>query len=238
MIASTMTSTAWVALLTTFALAVVVPGPDTFLVLRLGVRERRSAVLAACGIMFGNLIWTGASVLGLAALMRAVPAALPVLQVLGSAVLAWMGVQSIRGGIRGLRRRGPAAGGADAADGAGAASEGPGGEGSAAPAPRVTDHPFRLGVITNLSNPKALLFFTALFSQLLPLDATALDRLLVVVALTAIGLAWFVAFAGLTSSTGFQRWFGRATPVIDVAAGVVFLLVAAVVVVEMVLALR
>ncbi|MBO1902054.1 LysE family translocator [Leucobacter weissii] len=207
-----MTAVAWTTLLVTFAIAIVVPGPDTFLLLRLGVRERRAAMLAAGGIMVGNTIWTTASVLGLAALMRAFPAALGALQLLGSAVLIWMGVQSIRSGIGTLR------------------------ETAATFTARVTDHPLRLGMITNLSNPKALLFFAALFSQILPPDAGWLDRLAVVLALTSVGLAWFLAFAWLTSSRGFQRWFGRATPYIDLLAGIVFILVAGVILAELALA--
>lgn len=215
-----MPAATWAALLATWAVAVVVPGPDTFLLLRLGVRERRAAVLAAVGIMIGNLIWTGASVLGLAALMRTLPGALPLMQLLGSSVLVWIGVQSIRGGLRGLRARRTA-------------SEAEAGEVAAA----VTRHPLRLGFITNISNPKALLFYTALFSQLMPLEATAFDRTMIVVVLTVLGLGFFIAFALLASSRAFQRWLGRATPFIDIAAGVVFLLVAGFVLGELIVAL-
>lgn len=212
-----MPAASWAALLVTFAIAVVVPGPDTFLVLRLGVRERRAALLAACGISLGNLLWTVASVLGLAAIMQALPGALPIMQVLGSAVLIWMGIQSVRSGIRTIRTPKNAAP-------------------DATPS-KVTAHPLRLGLITNLSNPKALLFFTALFSQLMPANATTVDRTLIVVVLTVVGLAWFLVFALLTSSNGFQRWFSRATPYIDIAAGIVFLLVAGFVLGELVLSL-
>lgn len=216
-----MTPAAWAALLTTFTLAVVVPGPDTFLILRLGVRDRRAAVTAGFGIMTGNLVWTVASVLGLAALMRALPALVPIVQVAGSLILVWIGAQSIRGGITGLKLR-TSAGTADMKR-----AHGP-----------VTAHPFRLGVITNLSNPKALLFFTALFSQLLPGDATAVDRTLIVIALTVIGLAWFSVFAWFTSSQTFQRWFGRITPIIDIAAGLIFLAVAGAVLFELIRSLN
>lgn len=212
-----MPAAVWATLLATWAVAVVVPGPDTFLLLRLGVRERRAAVLAAVGIMIGNLIWTAASVLGLAAIMRTLPGALPVMQLLGSAVLIWIGVQSIRGGVKGLRARGP-----EIAKGI---------------AETVTSHPLRLGFITNISNPKALLFYTALFSQLMPMNATAFDRTMIVVVLTVLGLCFFVAFALLASSRAFQRWLGRATPFIDIAAGIVFLLVAGFVLGELVVTL-
>lgn len=209
-----MTGVAWTTLIVTFGIAIVSPGPDVFMLLRLGVRDRRAAVLAALGIMIGNAVWTVASVAGLAALLRALPGALPALQVMGSAVLIWIGVQSIRSGVRSYRDR---------------LLEDP------VLTVGVTGHPMRLGLITNLSNPKALLFFTALFSQILPANATLLDRALIVIVLTAVGLAWFVSFALLTSSHGFQRWFGRATPYIDIAAGAVFLIVAGAILLEVLL---
>lgn len=226
-----MSAAAWTALLVTFAVAISVPGPDTFLLLRLGLRERRAAVRAALGIMVGNTIWTVASVLGLAALLRALPGVLPALQLLGSTVLIWLGAQSIGSGIRAHRDRGRTGSpGAGTASGAGAASA------SASTTIGAVRHPLRLGLLTNLSNPKALLFFAALFSQILPAGASWLDRLAIVVALTALGLAWFVSFAWLTSASGFQRWFGRATPAIDIVAGAVFVLVALAILVELAVA--
>lgn len=223
-----MTAAAWATLLITFAVAISVPGPDTFMLLRLGVRERRAALLAACGIMIGNAIWTTASLLGLSALMRALPGALPTLQVAGSLVLLWMGTQSTRGGIRGLRARRAARADTPESAATGTAT----GTGTAVVSPTVTRHPLRLGIITNLSNPKALLFFAALFSQILPTDAGWFDRAAILIALTAVGLAWFLSFAWLTSSRAFQRWFGRVTAYIDLVAGAVFVLVAAVILIE------
>lgn len=223
-----MTAASWAALIATFTVAIIVPGPDTFLLLRLGVRNRRAAVLGGFGVMIGNAIWTSVSVLGLAALMRTLPGALPILQSIGSLALIWMGTQSIRGGIAALRLRRTV--GSDEL-GESTPCE------TASETSGIAAHPLRAGILTNLSNPKALLFFTALFAQLLPADASGLDRLLVFLAFTAIGVAWFTAFALCMSTQSFQRWFGRATPAIDIIAGIVFLAVALGVLVELALAL-
>lgn len=227
-----MTAAAWVTLLVTFTLAVILPGPDTFMLLRVGVRDRRAAVLAALGILIGNTVWTVGSLVGLATVLQAVPEALRALQFFGALVLTWMGVQSLRGGVRLWAQRRAVA----AHDSTGA------GEGAVAPilgriAGPVTGHPLRLGLITNLSNPKALLFFSALFSQILPADSGWVDRVTILLVLTLIALAWFLCFALLTSSAPFQRWFGRATPVIDIVAGAVFITVAAFILVELALTL-
>lgn len=208
-----MTSAAWAALVLTWVAAITMPGPDTFLLLRLGVRDRRAAVLAALGIMGGNFAWIAISVLGVTALIGAVPWLLPALQIGGSAVLVWLGVQSIRAGVRGLRTRGEATLGGE------------------------IRRPFLLGLTTNLANPKALIFFAALFTQVLPADASWAERGAIVAVLVAIGIAWFVGFALATSSRAFQRWFRRASAWIDIAAGVVFVLVAVAILTELALQL-
>lgn len=212
--ATALTAADWLTLGVAWIAAIVMPGPDLFLLLRLGLRDRGAALRAAFGIMLGNLAWITVSVLGLSALLRAIPGALPALQLAGSAVLLWIGVQSIRAGVRALRAPGTP-------------------EASASPSPR----PFRLGLVTNLANPKALLFFTALFSQMLPPEATWWDRGAIVATLVLIGLAWFCGFALAASARRFQRWFRRASPWIDVLAGAVFVLVALAIVAEAVSAL-
>lgn len=208
-----MTAAAWTALVLAWLAAITMPGPDTFLLLRLGVRARRAAVLAALGIMLGNLAWIAISVLGVTALLSVIPWLLPALQIAGSAVLVWLGVQSMRAGLRSLR------------------------PGSAAEPTGAPGRPFLLGLTTNLANPKALIFFTALFSQVLPAGATWAERGAIVAVMLVTGIAWFVGFALATSSAAFQRWFRRASAWIDITAGVVFVLVAVVILWEVALQL-
>ena len=199
----------WAALVVAWAAAIASPGPDVFLLLRLAVRERRAAVLAALGIMTGNTLWITVSVLGISALLAAFPWLLPALQLAGSAVLVWMGVTSVRGGVRALRAPAETAGG---------------------PAPR---RPYLLGFTTNIANPKALIFFTALLSQFLPPEAPIADRVIAIALMIGIGVAWFAAVAIACSSRTFRRWFRRAIPWFDIVAGVVFLVVAAAVLIEL-----
>lgn len=207
--ASALTAADWLTLAAAWIAAIAMPGPDLFLLLRLGIRDRASALRAALGVMLGNLAWILVSVLGLSALLRAIPGALPALQLAGSAVLIWIGVQSIRAGLGDLRD--PAAA-----------------QAVRAPSARA----FRLGLVTNLSNPKALLFFTALFSQMLPPGASWWDRGVIVALLVLIGLLWFCGFALAASARRFQGWFRRASPWIDMIAGAVFVLVALAIVAE------
>ena len=79
------------------ALLVLLPGPDTLVILRSIVRGgRRRGVTTMLGIQTGLLVWIVAAVLGLSALLRASQTAYDVLRVVGACYLVWLGVQSLR----------------------------------------------------------------------------------------------------------------------------------------------
>ena len=84
------------------ALAVLVPGPDTFVVLRTSLTEGvRAGIWAAAGSAGGNLVWGAASVLGVAALLHTSATAFSALMLLGAAYLVVLGVQALRAAARG-----------------------------------------------------------------------------------------------------------------------------------------
>ena len=87
--------------LATFAipclLVVLLPGPDSLVVLRALVRGgRRSGVVTAAGVVCGVLVWVGAAVLGLSALLEASEVGYTVLRLAGACYLVWLGVRSLR----------------------------------------------------------------------------------------------------------------------------------------------
>ncbi len=84
------------------AVAVVVPGPDTFVVLRTSLTEGvRAGTWTAAGSAVGNLVWGAASVLGVAALLHTSATAFSALKLLGAAYLVVLGVQALRAATRG-----------------------------------------------------------------------------------------------------------------------------------------
>ncbi|MGZ6804759.1 MAG: LysE family translocator [Nocardioidaceae bacterium] len=89
------------AALVTFSLAalliVLLPGPDTLVVVRNLVRSgRRTAVLTVLGVLTGLAVWVLAAALGLSALLRASHDGYLVLRVAGAVYLLRLGVQSLR----------------------------------------------------------------------------------------------------------------------------------------------
>lgn len=204
-----MTLASFTALIGVWLAAIVSPGPDLFQIIRVGTRSRASGIFCALGIMVGNTLWVLASLIGLSALIQAVPEVLAVLQLLGGSYLIYMGVNAVRGGIN-ARRAGTT---------------------TTIRGPELTPKKaFWLGVRTNLANPKAVLFFGAVFAQFIRPEMGAVWMAVVALVLILIGLIWFTGFAALIRAVArpLDKWGF----LVDIVAGVIFILLGVWMVVE------
>ena len=117
------------------------PGPNSLLVLTHGaLHGHRKTLFTVAGGALGFVALIALSMLGIGALLKASASALVVLKLLGGAYLVWLGIQLWRAPAIQLRAD------ASAADARGTAL-------------------FRQGLLTALSNPKALLFYGAFLPQ-------------------------------------------------------------------------
>jgi len=191
------TASAFAALLGVWIAAIASPGPDVVQIIRVGSRDRVAGMACAAGIMVGNTAWILASLLGLSALAQAAPRVLAVLQVVGGAYLLYMGVGALR-----------------------AARAAPVGAAVSA-APQLTPRrAFGLGVATNLANPKALLFFAAVFAQFVSPGMGWQWMAAIAATLIVTGTAWFVGFAAAVRA--LARPIQRYGAVIDAVTGAIF----------------
>ncbi|MGO1948336.1 MAG: LysE family transporter [Mycobacteriaceae bacterium] len=211
-----MTGAALLSILLAWLLAIASPGPDLVQILRLGA-VRRNGVACALGIMSGNTLWIVASMLGLSALVDAFPGLLTALFLVGGAFLVWMGQGALRSGLTERRSARTVA------------------TAPTATSRTTTAQAWRLGLVTNLANPKALVFFGAVFAGFVPPDTSWAMRGTVLVILLVTGIAWFVAVAVMVSVPALSRRLQKAGPWIDIIAGGVFILLGAVLLVEGVL---
>jgi threonine/homoserine/homoserine lactone efflux protein len=176
----------------TFALVAgvltVTPGLDTALVLRSAVTGgRREAMATGAGIIAGVFVWGAAAAVGVSALLTASQLAFDVLRFAGAAYLLWLGVQLL---VQALRRQ-PAALEAPPAD-----------------ARRSAWRSARLGLTTNLLNPKVGVFYVALLPQFVPPGSNPLlVGLLLAAVHGALSLVWFGALTWLASA--LSRWLRR-----------------------------
>ena len=190
------------------ALAVMSPGPDFALVLRQSlVLGRRPAVWAALGIGSGILVHVGYSLLGVGLLVRASEALFVGLKIAGALYLTWLGWLSLRSRPRG----------------AAAAVE--------ARTPQATTMRARIawrrGFLTNLLNPKATLFFIALFSLGISPATPRWVQAGYGLWMALATAAWFTLVAMVFTREGVRTAFVRSGHWIDRAMGVVFLAFAA-----------
>ena len=123
----------------------VVPGPDMILLLETGaLRGRAPALAVAVGLAIARAAHVTLAALGLAALFKTHPWAFDAARTVGGCYLVWLGVRLLRAGPLSY----------DVATQAQAAARGKG-LGAA----------LLSGVLTNVLNPKALLFCSVLLPQ-------------------------------------------------------------------------
>jgi threonine/homoserine/homoserine lactone efflux protein len=118
----------------------IIPGPAVFYILGRSIGQGRGAgFVSALGISVGSLVHTAAAAVGLSALLMSSALAFGVVKYLGAAYLIYLGVQKLR------------------RDESMELSDG---------APRVRlRHIFAQGIVVNVLNPKAALFFFAFLPQ-------------------------------------------------------------------------
>lgn len=179
------------------------PGPATLAIAGTSMASgRRYGLALASGITTGSLMWSVGAAAGLSVIMLANAWAFEVLRYFGAGYLLFLAVKSARSALR----RGAPATSRVAAPTLGAA--------------------YRRGLLLHLTNPKAILFFGALYAVGLPAGTSPATLAVVIL---AIGLQSFLMFHGyalLFSSppmtAGYaklRRWFEAAFALAFGAAG-------------------
>jgi threonine/homoserine/homoserine lactone efflux protein len=139
----------------------------------------RAGVAAVAGINAGCVVHALAAAFGLAAVLAVHPGAFQIIQWAGAAYLVWLGLGLLRQAWR--------------AGGAVAAADGP-----TAPM-RSAWADFRVGLLTNVLNPKVALFFLAFLPQFVPAASPAKTVSFLLLSL------WFVLQAAC-SRWPWWRW--------------------------------
>lgn len=168
------------------ALAVILllPGPDMILLLQTGARQGRGAALAtAIGLAIARACHVALAALGLAALFKAAPWTFEAVRFAGAAYLLWIGIHCLRTTLVSNLTTG------DVADTHGQWREA-----------------IRRGLLTNLLNPKALLFCSVLLPQFIIANGAPvlIQFALLGAVLVGVGLLFDSAYA--LSGAALGRW--------------------------------
>jgi threonine/homoserine/homoserine lactone efflux protein len=187
------------AFLAVAAVVICTPGQDTALTIRNAlVGGRRSGLATALGVALGQVCWTIAAAAGVVAVLRASQPAFTALRLAGAAYLVYLGAQSF---VAALRQREHQLGTTRATSG-----------GS-----------LRQGLVSNLANPKMVVFFTSLLPQFGESFATLLGFGLFFSLLTGLWLAAYgIAVARarrVLEREGVRRALDAVTGTVLVALG-------------------
>jgi threonine/homoserine/homoserine lactone efflux protein len=186
------------------------PGADTFLLLRFAIRQGRSAGFQAMyGILLGLSLVSLLLISGVGLLVTQFPIALDVLTYLGIGILVFLAFLSLRAARAALLTP------------------------SASPDVHVADppglgHPLRLSLITNITNPKVLIFYLAFFPQFLgSADSVVWQLVLLSVAFLVVTVIWLVPLVYAASAA--KNFFSKRPVAIamEFSVAAVFLLLAA-----------
>ena len=156
--------------------ALVSPGPAFIVMIRSSFSGgRRAGLLTGLGLSIAAVSWSLLALLGLQMVFIAVPTAYIALKLLGAGYLIWFAISLWRHADQPVESV-------------------PGGGGRG----------FRLGLITNFANPKAVFFIAAIFSTVVPAGLPVTAKLQLLANHLTLEILWY-SFAAFVLTTGPMR---------------------------------
>lgn len=182
--------------------AVASPGPSFVVVVKATLTGRRlDGVWCAFGMGLGTLVWASAAWFGLAALFGVVPWLYTVMKLAGAGYLIYLAIRLWRHAGQPL----PAV---------------PAGQAEARSANGIL-RAIRLGLLTQLANPKVAVFFGSIFLAILPPDPSAWMLAAVFLIVFVNEFVWYSLVAIVIGSDRIRTRYARVKALVDRVTGVV-----------------
>lgn len=178
-------------ILSAFA-AISSPGPATLAIAGASMRSGRYVGLSlAAGVLTGSLLWSTFAAFGLAAILHTNVWLFEFLRYLGAFYLLYLAVKSLRSAVSRESLAIP-----DSQESTAALS-------------------YFKGLLIHLTNPKAILFFGALYSMGVPATAKPMELLLVILAVGAVSSLIFLGYAVLFSNSAIRHIYLKSKAVFE-----------------------
>ncbi len=202
-------------------MALLSPGPDVALVVQNATRYgRRTGVFIALGLSCGIVIHSLLSLTGISYLVHQQPALFAMVQLAGGGYLFYLGLGALKSIY--TTWRSPQAVG-------------------------VNNERYKLienqrqafsrGFITNIFNPKALVFFISLMSSLVPVGMSFSGKGIALLILWGLSFMWFSSLAWMLSTARLQKRLQSLTVYIDAVCGIIFTLIGGLILLQALLSL-
>lgn len=197
-----MTVDTLILVITISCLGMISPGPDFFLVLKNSLSYNRKIALMTClGVISAIAIHMSYCVAGIAVLITAPPWLYNALRYAGAAYLLWIGVKALLAKSRGTAYVSKQTQELDV----------------------TAKAAFMQGLLCNLLNPKATLFFLAIFTQLLNASSTIVDKLVVAFIIWLEAAIWWPMVVFVFQTQIVQRRYFKLQVIIDKLLGVILI---------------
>ncbi|NMP27713.1 LysE family translocator [Rahnella sp. SAP-1] len=178
-------------------LGMISPGPDFFLVIKNAARyPRLAAMMTSLGVVCGVITHMSYCVAGLAVVITTTPWLFSLLKYVGAAYLIWVGIQALFSHTN-----------------------------SKMNLDNLTQQPVKLhkafvqGYLCNLLNPKATLFFLAMFTQVLQVDSSLGEKFWYASIIVCLSMIWWPLLVILIQSGPVRRGLAKAQKLIDKLLG-------------------
>jgi threonine/homoserine/homoserine lactone efflux protein len=182
-----------------YLLAVITPGPNTFIVMRLALSTtRRHAARAVLGIALGNAAWLCVTLGGVAVLLQRLPGGARTVRILGGLYLLYLGVRGWLAARAASRASGTAPEKA-LVERALAGEE---------------DRPLRSGLLASLTNPNTLPFYLSLLAPTAAPGLPSWVRVAAAAGIVTLAIAWYGTLAWGLSTGHIRRAYSRREPLI------------------------
>lgn len=179
------------------ALGMISPGPDFFLVIKNAARyPRLAALMTSAGVVCGVITHMSYCVAGLAVVITQTPWLFDLLKYVGAAYLIWVGIQALFSRTNSKMNLE-----------------------NIAPQQVTLRKAFVQGYLCNLLNPKATLFFLAMFTQVLQINSTLSEKLGYASIIVGLSVIWWPMLVILIQSGPVRRGLAKAQKLIDKLLG-------------------
>ncbi|MGA9698035.1 MULTISPECIES: LysE family transporter [Acinetobacter] len=183
------------------------PGPDVLLIAKSSASTSRANTLKIIfGISVGIVVWVVLTLLGFTVLIEQFPWIQQVLMLIGGLFLARMGWAMLNGGLKNLKQETRL-------------------DDDQQAVPDSKNH-FLLGLFTNLSNPKTLIYFSSVFSLALSSSASTHLKTQLAVIIPLQTFLVFALFMLIMSMPKIKNVYQRSGSYIDIISGGLFLIFA------------
>ena len=183
-----------------WAVAAITPGPNFFITVHTSVgANRRLSFFTVFGIVAGTLVWAISGYLGVTLIFKTVPILYFSLKIVGGIYLIYIGITLlIRKKKNHISKRNDKS--------------------------LSAINCFRLGLFTNLLNPKTAAFMTSLFAATIPPNASVKLGILSVVTICSLSALWYSLVAIIFSFNWVKRAYVSYQRYIERVAGGIFIL--------------